>query len=359
MCGFSCRRLRVAGLALFLSGCSLPAATPMRGAVTGGAEYPVVTVDRALAQRLSQDAPERFGADFTRAAVLETDRIRPGDLLNVQIFENVDNGLLGATSRTPTLLGPLEVGGDGTISLPYAGQLKVSGRRVEDLRADLVERLAQQTPDPQVIVMRQPGAGFSVTISGNASGGGVVPLNYGQRTLRAAMAAMVAVGGVAGDPALVHVEVMRGGKRARLDQIETVPGQDIALRPGDAITLRTEKPRIAVLGAAAAQGAVALDRAGETLVAALARAGGLNASASDAKGLFVMRGTGAGGAAGPTIYAFDMTRPEGIFAAEAFALDDGDVVYVSEVAISRAGRALRTLLGFVQPVDQVTTSLGG
>lgn len=350
--------LGAVALTILLAGCSLPAATPMRGAVERSTEYPVVAVDRALAKRLSQRTPARFGAEFTRAGIVDADRIHPGDQLNFQIFETVDAGLLGSTGRAPTLIGPIEVGGDGAVSLPYAGRIQANGRRLEDLRGDLETRLAEQTPNPQVIVTRESGSGFSVTVSGNASGGGVVPLNYGQRSLRAALAM---VGGAQGDPALVTVEVMRAGKRgrARLDQIQTVPGQDIALRPGDAITVTTEKPRVAMLGASSSQGAVPLEHAGETLTAALARAGGLSANSGDAKGLFVLRSTNAAtGSEKPEIYAFDMTQPEGIFAADAFALEDGDVVYVSEVAVSRAGRAVRALLGFTQPVDQIT-SLGG
>lgn len=350
--------LRVLGLGVLLAGCSLPAATPMRGAMDRGDDYPVTAVDRALAQRLSQRVPERFGPEFTRGRLVDADRIRAGDLLSFQIFETVDLGLLGAAGHAPTLVGPIEVGGDGGVSVPFAGRIQASGRRIEDLRRDIEARLGEQTPDPQVIVTRKPGTGFAVTVSGNATGGGVVPLNYGQQTLRAALAT---AGGIQGDPALVLVEVMRGGKRgrARLDQIQSVPGQDIALHPGDAITVTTEKPSVAMLGAAGSQGAVTLERAGETLAATLAQAGGLNANAGDAKGLFVLRSTDPlGGADKPAIYAFDLTRPEGIFAAEAFALEDGDVVYVSEVAVSRAGRAVRTLLGFSQPINQIS-SLGG
>ena len=88
---------------------------------------------------------------------------------------------------------------------------------------------------------------------------------------------------------------------------------------------------------------------GINLVQALGRAGGLDLRSSDARGVFVFRNeTGrtltasldakyglfdyddGPGAAQPTIYHLDLTKPDAIFLAQKFNMRDDDVVFVSQ-----------------------------
>lgn len=303
--------------------------------------------------RNAAPAPGGFPAGFSGKGAFDTDLVSAGDQLAVTIFENVQEGVFATAGARIHAMENVQVSQKGEIYIPYAGTLRVAGRSVEAARQAIVAALEQQTPDPQVSVARVPGAGASVTLLGAVGTQGVYPIEVNTTHL----SEMIARAGGPTEPLEeIIVKVERRGQHgaARLSYIAESPAQNIALRPGDRITLVQDSQSITVLGAAGGQGRVPVASHDYRLVDLLGDAGGLSGEFANPKGVFVYRTeAAAGGALQQEVIRFDLSAPAGIFAARAFYMRDGDTVYVSEAPIRNIQKILATLTGAATSADSL------
>jgi len=58
--------------------------------------------------------------------------------------------LLSSEGTSATLLEEIQVDGNGFIFVPYAERIRVAGNSPEAIRRIITQKLALQTPDPQV-----------------------------------------------------------------------------------------------------------------------------------------------------------------------------------------------------------------
>lgn len=348
----------VTGLVLVvgLSGCGLPSVGPNKGDIIRAAstgQVPAIAVevdDRILG--LTPPAPDTgFGPAFTRGA-LQVDRVRPGDRLTVTVFENVQNGLFGA-GCVPAVLGPIVVDQAGDIFVPYGGTIPAAGLGVSALRERITERLSGQTPDPQVLVLRDPGDGATVSIVGtNAQG--IYPITQSTAHLSEMIAR---AGGVRTAPTVTEITVVRGSRRGTiwLSDLNEGLAEDIFLRDGDRVIVQEDRRRFSLLGAFRAQGLVEFPKPKLSALEAVAHARGLNPNTADPTGVFVLRREPPAVAAavsgrGPfamdqrMVYVLKLTAPNGLFLAQDFQIRDGDAVYVSEAPYAQFSRVLSALL---------------
>ena len=115
--GASSRRpVRLAALAAvaLLAACGLPRSGPSKneifqGAVERGGNTHIIYVNDHVARAASFAPSYGFGSDFTRAGSVGADEIRPGDVLGLTIWENVDDGLLASLGQSNTNLQELQV----------------------------------------------------------------------------------------------------------------------------------------------------------------------------------------------------------------------------------------------------------
>jgi len=77
---------------------------------------------------------------------------------------------------------------DGTISLPYLGQVRAAGRRVIDLQHDLTQRYDQYLDNPEVLVTLENGLG-TVVVSGFANKPGAITFDRPTTVYQAIMEA--------------------------------------------------------------------------------------------------------------------------------------------------------------------------
>jgi polysaccharide biosynthesis/export protein len=162
--------------------CGLPRSGPNKrelfaGSVQNDGNAFIVTVNEAVSRATAQQPSFGFSAAFQGAGLVGSDTIAAGDTLGVTVFENVkDDPLLGNTGQRVTPLDEVQVDGQGYIYIPYAGRIRAAGQTPEGLRQAITRKLEDQTPDPQVTVQRLAGDGASVSISGQAAGPGVYPI---------------------------------------------------------------------------------------------------------------------------------------------------------------------------------------
>ena len=154
-----------------VAGCALPRSGPTLGEIKRGGNDPaldmhVVEVTPPIAAASRSAETLGFSSGFVNAGALSPDTIRPGDTISVGIWENVDAGLLVGVGQKATTLEAIQVDQSGEIFVPYAGRLQASGQTPDELRREITQSLASQTPDPQVEVRRVAGDGATVSVMG-------------------------------------------------------------------------------------------------------------------------------------------------------------------------------------------------
>ncbi|MEL6595641.1 MAG: polysaccharide biosynthesis/export family protein [Pseudomonadota bacterium] len=360
-----------------VAACGLPRSGPNKreifaGSVQKQGDAFIVSVNERVNAVTSVTPALGFSDAFKNASLVGSDTIRAGDTLGITIFENVDDPLLGGEGRTPATLEEVQVDGAGFIFIPYAGRLKASGNTPEALRRIITSKLDAQTPDPQVQVRRAAGDGATVSLAGAVGGQGVYPIERPTRTLSAMLAA---AGGVAVEPSIAQITVIRGAHRGKIwfEDLYEFPDLDIALRGGDRILVEEDTRSFTALGATGGQTRVPFESQSLSAIEAIATVGGLQSNVADPTGVFVFRNEPAEIAsqvlnrddligAQRMVYVLDLTEPNGMFEARDFLVRDGDTVYVTEapfVTWDKTISALTGSLGSVNALGSLATSVGG
>ena len=361
----------VAALAVVAS-CGLPRSGPTKqeifaGSVMRDGDAFVLLVDDRVNLVASVTPALGFSAGFRNASEVGSDTIRAGDTLGLTIWENVRDPLLVPAGQNATVLEEVQVDGSGFIFVPYAGRIRAAGNTPEAIRRIITTKLEEQTPDPQVQVRRLAGDGATVSIVGAVGAQGVYAIERPTRTLASMLAR---AGGVAVEPGIAQVTVVRGGHSGQIwfEDLYDHPGHDIALRAGDRIFVEQDTRSFTALGATGAQSRVTFESQTLSAIEAIAQVGGLNSNLADPTGVFVFRNepeeianqlVGRNDLTGTqrVVYVLDLTEPNGMFMARDFAIRDGDTVYVTEAPYSQFNKTISAVFGSLNAVDSATSLL--
>jgi len=351
-----------------VSSCGLPRSGPNKNEIFSGSVLEegdafILTVNDRVNRIASVTPALAFSAGFSSAALLGSDTIRPGDVLGLTIWENVDDGLLVPTGQNATVLEEVQVDGAGFIFVPYAGRIRAAGNTPEAIRRLISEKLNDETPDPQVQVRRLAGDGSTVSVVGAVGAQGVYAIERPTRTLTAMLAR---AGGVVIEPDIAQVTVVRGNYSDSIwfEDLYDHPGHDIALRGGDRIIVEQDTRTFTALGATGAQNRVPFESQTISAIEALATVGGLSSAVADPTGVFVFRNepeeiarqlVGRDDLVGTqrVVYVLDLTRPNGMFMARDFAIRDGDTVYVTEAPFTQFNKAIAAATGSLNSANAV------
>ncbi len=349
-------------VALFLTGCqSLPADGPSARTLSEPG-HALVEVDFGVSQTLrtlAEATPAGLaGADFDGPL----DLIGVGDELSLSIYEP-SGALFGARGADGRVQGGSEtftatVDRDGRIGVPFGGRVAVQGLTAPQA-ADVVRRaLAGRVGSPQVTaaLSRQPSNGVTVLGEVKTPGRAVLTLEASRL-----LDVVAAVGGPSRPAEEIEVRLRRDGREwsAPLIQVMSAFDQNVRLRPGDQLALMHRPRRYSSFGALGEVTQADLGPGELTLAGALGRSGGLDPTRADARQVLLFRfeRPEAARALGltqaptprgvPVVYRLDLTRPDGLFAAQDFVVRPDDLIYVP-----RSGST--ELRGFFELVQSVT-----
>lgn len=371
-----------AGLtAASLSGCTiLPESGPSRGNIVdqagsadnGAAGYDVVDITadvvNVLRRRAAPTLHSRFG-DYRPPPDL---RIGVGDFVSVTIWEAADNGLFtgspsslagqpstGARSAT---IPEQPVGRDGSITLPYAGRVRVAGELISEVEAQIEKRLEGKAVQPQVLLTVTKPVANTVTVMGEVSSGGRIPLSVrGDKLLDVVAAA----GGTHSPVNATTVRLSRGGTTISvpLSRVVASPAENIYMRPGDNLTLVEDPQKFIALGATGRSDEVSFLSDRVFLSEALARVGGLDDNRSDSRGVFIFRYEPSdivraispsypvrGHEPTPVVYRLDLSTGAALVQARDFEIQNRDLVYVSDAPIVDLRKAIDVFQAITSPV---------
>lgn len=358
----------IAALAV-MSSCGLPQVGPNKrqiysGSVQKEGDAFVISVNDRVTRATAVTPALGFSEEFKNASTLGSDTIRPGDVLGLTIWENVDDGLLSTEGTSSTILEEVQVDGSGFIFVPYAGRIRASGNNPEAIRRIITDKLSEQTPDPQVQVRRVAGDGSTVSLIGSIGAQGVFAIERPTRTLSTMLAR---AGGVTISPEIAQITVIRNNQRGKIwfQDLYDHPELDIALRGGDRILVEEDSRAFTALGATGGQSRVPFESQNLSALEAIAQVGGLNAATADPTGIFVFRNEPAAVAnvvmgrndlhgAQRLVYVLDLTQPNGMFQARDFVIRDSDTLYVTEAPFTQWNKAIGALTGTAASVNSLS-----
>ncbi len=361
-------------MATVLASCSLvPRSGPNKreiyaGSVQREGDAFIVAVNDRVSRATAVVPALGFSDGFQNAGQLGSDTIRPGDILALTIWENVDKPLLGPEGQVAAVLEEVQVDGAGFIFVPYAGRIRAAGNTPEGIRRIISSKLEEQTPDPQVEVRRAAGDGATVSLVGAVGAQGVYPIERPTRTLSTMLAQ---AGGVTIVPEIAQITVLRGKETGHIwfQDLYDNPQLDIALRGGDRILVEEDTRAFTALGATGTQSRVNFFTKDLSAIEALAQVGGLTPTSSDPTGVFIFRNEADKVAnnvlgrkdligAQRMVYVLDLTKPNGMFMARDFIIRDSDTLYVTEAPITTWDKTISAVTGTLTSADTLS-SLGG
>ena len=339
----------------------------------------VVDVDDAVARRL---AASRHVAPFAdvlgSSAGASAERIGAGDSLQVTIWEAPPATLFSAgiaaapgtpSTTQPTPMPEQTVDADGTIAVPFVGRVAAAGRAPRALADEIAHRLAGKANHPEVVVRIAGNHSSMATVVGEVNASTRLPLTTaGERLLDA----LAAAGGVRQPINKTTIQITRGDRfyTQSLDQVIRDPRQNVRLRAGDVVTALYQPLSFTAFGATGKQDEISFEAQGVTLAQALARANGLADSRADAQGVFIFRFEGANAldwprqpaattpdGTVPVIYRVDLRDPRSFFVMQSFAMNDRDVLYISNAPTAELQKFLNLIFSATYPLLQLTNTV--
>jgi polysaccharide biosynthesis/export protein len=359
--------------ALLLAGCTAlggDGPTTKRIAAAEGqsvmaASIEIVDLDSAGAEKLlAFHTPPLFSETLGEVPPTAS-VIGPGDVLEVSITEAPPAVLFGGASGDSALRNPSAASNvqgvsssrgwtspqqsvdiEGTIFVPFAGNVPVAGRSPREIEKFVTDRLRGKAHQPQVIVRRVGNSAATVTVLGEVGQSGRVPISaHGERLLDI----IAAAGGPKQPLAKTLVQVSRDRQVYVLPMavVARDPRQNVVMQPNDVVALLFQPYTFTSLGATGQSSEIGFEGFDFNLANALGRMGGLDENRADPKGVFIFRfedpavldparivgkpRTADGKV--PVIYRVDLRSPANLFLIQRFQIRHQDVVFVSNAPL--------------------------
>ena len=359
-----------------LSGCSsLPTSGPSTREVealpAAAGAIQVVELDDAVARRLLAQRSQSLFSETLGNAAAASHKVGPGDVLEISIWEAPPATLFGGgvvDTRLPasgvraTVLPDQVVSTDGVVSVPFAGRIQAAGRTLPEISAEVVKRLTGKANQPEAMVRLTRNSSSNVTIVGEVTNSMRVPITPSNERL---LDILAAAAGVRQPVNKMTIQVTRGDNVYSLP-LETIirdPKQNVRMQAGDVVTAIFQSLSFTALGATGKNEEINFEAQGITLAQALARAGGLQDTRSDAKGVFIFRFEPASALSWPkqpalttpdgrvaVIYRIDLHNPASFFVMQNFAINNKDLLYVSNAPAAELQKFLNVVFSIAYPV---------
>lgn len=344
-------------------------------------EVNLIKLDNITAQNLyqAQQAQRFSGFDNSIGGGGYAGSVNVGDVLEISIWEAPPAVLFGGTFSSEgqgnghlTQLPPQMVNKNGTVTVPFVGNIQVAGKTPEAIQSQIVGALSRKANQPQALVRIANNLSADVTVvrQGNSIR---MPLSANNERI---LDAVAAVGGTNENIEDVTVRLTRGNK-VRSMAFETLiadPSQNIVLRSGDVVALMNTPYSFTGLGAVGNNQQMRFSSKGITLAEAIGKMGGLIDDRSDPRGIFVFRHIPftqldykdqslwrekgyAEGMDVPTVYQVNLLEPQSMFLLQRFPVQDKDIVYVSNAPLSEFQKFLRMIFSITSPITGTANTI--
>ncbi len=364
--------------AAFLSGCALfPTSGPSVKEVEQSAQpaaanaIQIVEVDDAVTRRLLSQRKQTLFSEALGNAASASHLVGAGDVLEVSIWEAPPATLFGVgtldargtvSGVRATVLPEQVVNNEGFISVPFAGRIQAAGRTLQAIEAEVVKRLTGKANQPEALVRLARNVSSNITVVGEVTNSTRVPITPSNEKL---LDVLAAAAGVRQPVNKMTIQVTRGQNvyALPLDTIIRDPRQNVRMQAGDVVTALFQPLSFTALGATGKNEEINFEAQGITLAQALGRVGGLRDDRTDVKGVFIFRFEPADALKWPrqpvmstpegmvpVIYRIDMRNPASFFVMQSFAINNKDLLYVSNAPIVEFQKFLNVVFSIAYPV---------
>ncbi len=278
----------------------------------------------------------RIGSTASSGALLKDRhlqyRVGPRDVLNITVWEHPELTIPAGEFRSAESAGNV-VGEDGNFYYPYVGVVKAEGRTVEEIRAELTNKLSKYIERVQLDVRVASYRSQRVYVVGEVNQPGIqlvkdIPLTV--------LEAINNAGGVTTQADQRSITLSRDGKVYTVNLLALYEGgdirQNVTLKHGDVLNVPDSQfNKIFVLGDTGIGGtssgrtrSVFMNKGRMTLTEAISEGGGATQDKSDPARIFIFR-TDLGK---PKIYHLDAKSPDALLLGERFPLQPRDIIFI-------------------------------
>lgn len=376
--------LKCSVMLISLGACSLiPGSGPFGSNVESGATYTVSTdeditgIDGAsqrdempgyvIIPLSSQTLPDTV-AEYTdyRTSSIFAGNTRPaksfimsGDTLEVTIYESEAGGLFipldsGAVVGNYITLPVQIVSEEGTITVPYAGEIEVAGKTLTAASKLITSKLVAKAIEPQVLVTYAQRGGSEVSVIGEVNQPTKFALaTNGERILDA----LARAGGPRYPDYESLINIQRGEQSVTLPLTDFFekPELNVFLQPMDIVYVTRKPKTFATFGATGDSNEFNFDKKSLTLSEAIAKSRGLRDFQADPSEIYVYRLMDSdqlprldkeiigNSKRFPVLYNLDLRKPDGYFLAQKFEIADNDVIYIGNAKTVELSKFLNLL----------------
>ena len=361
-----------------LGGCStLPRDGPSGASINAGAttaqalgSYALVPLTYEVTERIKSVPPQFFGTLAAASSDQPADVIGEGDTLAVSIYDPSGSLFGGGGGRSTGIEGSNQalpgavVDRAGSVSIPFAGQVRVQGLTSTQAAAAIRRALVGKVANPQVMVAIAGNVSNSVNVLGDVRQPGRVPVGVNSNRI---LDVIAAAGGSARSTDDLTISIQRDGQTytAPLSAVTTEFAENVRLQRGDVINVQYKPRRFSTFGALNAVAQVDMPAGPMTLTGAMSKVGGLNTNTANARRVMVFRferpevaqalgitqpATPRGV---PVVYELDFNNAANVFGATNMQVMPEDVIYVPLAGAAEA----RKFFEYVQTVTRVVYDL--
>lgn len=267
-----------------------------------------------------------------------SDKIRPRDSLNFVITDLTELSPFYNPRGEPFAYGPVEVPEDGSISVPYLGEIQVNGRTMADVSRELNDKATPVSSTAQVNVNRSSRIERIANVIGEVKHPGPVPL---EREGITSVDLLAASGGPTESEHLYKYIMRRNGRDYRFDYLG-FRQHAFPVETGDLLTVATDVTnRFYVMGAIKKPTTVPFPVPSPTLADALGAASGFDERRSDPSGVFIFRKGNP-----DQVFTLNLKEPGAMFLTQRFPIRGEDLVFVTEAPLARWSRLISQLLPY-------------
>ena len=352
--------MRFVGIAMLLAaltGCGLPRGAALQSEVLKGskdqdADFAVVPVTRANMAMLQswQQTGGGIGPWLAASGSKGQLVIKPGDSIDMVIWDSQQNSLLAADEQRKVDIKGLKVTSDGMIFIPYLDQILIAGMSAEAARSMVQTKLEPIVPSAQVQLALQPGSNNIVDLVSGVAKPGRYPVQDRSFSM---LSLLSEAGGVTQGLRNPIVKLQREGSSYTIavsDLFDSARNNTV-LRGGDRVIVEADDRYFLSLGATGKEELVYFPKNQVTALDALSLIGGVNDGRADLKGVLVLREykdkalrfDSTGPSKRQTVFTFDLTSVDGLFAARNFQINPQDVVLATESPVA----ATQTIFGLL------------
>jgi len=346
-------------LAVSLTACgSLPRGAAIQSEVTKGANKPeadfaVYPVSKAFLPSVAQwpTTGERTYGWINHSNGSNAQIIRPGDTVNITIWDSAENSLLMGPGERSVVLQNMRVSEAGSVFVPYVGKVQIAERTPDNARQTLQRQLESVAPGAQVQIAMVEGRTNSVDLIGGVRSPGNIRMPDQDFSV---LAAISAAGGVNEGLSNPRVKLVRGHTtyRTSMSRLLDDPTLDTRLVGGDQVIVERDSRYFLSLGAAGNESQFQFNRDEVSALDAISLIGGVKDTTANPRGVLILREYPASalsaGQRGPrqqrVVFTIDLTTSDGLFSARNFQIHSGDLVLATESPVSSA-RLIVSLIG--------------